>query len=90
MRGQLLAWCCLAVGLGGYLFNITTRGADKPTGTTSQRLFRDQVQPLLKARCGECHNPNSSKAELDLTTIAGMKTGGESGDLVVAGKPNNS
>ncbi|MEO2023931.1 MAG: PSD1 and planctomycete cytochrome C domain-containing protein, partial [Pirellulaceae bacterium] len=37
-----------------------------------------------------CHNPKSSKAELDLTTIAGMRAGGESGKLVVAGKPNTS
>ena len=90
MRGQLLVSCCLALGLGGYLFNLTTRGADKPANTTSQQLFRDQVHPLLKARCGECHNPNSSKAELDLTTITGIRAGGESGDLVVAGKPDTS
>ncbi len=89
LPGQVLVSCCIAAGLFSYLF-ATTDAADKPANTTSQRLFRDQVHPLLKARCGECHNPNSSKAELDLTTIAGMRAGGESGELVVAGKPDTS
>src|SRR5262249_29355753 len=37
-----------------------------------------------------CHGDEPRKAELDLTTLAGILKGGESGQAVVAGKPDES
>ena len=34
---------------------------------------------ILRAKCGSCHNSQSPKAELDLTSLAGVIAGGESG-----------
>ena len=64
--------------------------AENPSDLENRILYRNQVQPLLKARCGQCHNQNTSKAELDLASPAGVQRGGESGDLVIAGKPAQS
>ncbi len=66
------------------------RAAEEPSSTSSQRLFETQINPLLKSRCGECHNQKSSKGELDLTTSGGLQAGGESGPLLIPGKPSES
>jgi mono/diheme cytochrome c family protein len=34
---------------------------------------------ILRAKCGSCHNSQNPKAELDLTSLAGVIAGGESG-----------
>ena len=62
---------------------------NEPAGE-SQQLFTEQVGPLLVARCGQCHGSKQQKGELDLTSLAGIKAGGESGSLLVAGKPGES
>ena len=62
---------------------------NEPAGE-SQQLFTEQVGPLLVSRCGKCHGSTEQKAELDLTSRAGIEKGGESGPLLVAGKPGES
>ena len=34
---------------------------------------------ILRTKCGSCHHPKNPKAELDLSTLAGVLAGGESG-----------
>lgn len=48
------------------------------------------VQTLLKTHCVRCHGPNEPKAKLDLSSLAGMARGGESGVVVTAGKLDDS
>ena len=60
-----------------------------PPGVAEQ-LFAEQVGPLLVSRCGQCHGGTQPKAKLDLATAAGILAGGESGPLLVAGKPDQS
>jgi cytochrome c553 len=62
---------------------------NEPAGE-SQQLFTEQVGPLLVSRCGKCHGSTEKQAELDLTSRAGIEKGGESGPLLVAGKPGES
>lgn len=68
---------CLLVG--GY-----SRAADDPV------LFEASVAPLLEKRCVECHNGDTQKGELDLSSPAGLMRGGESGPVVHAGDPDHS
>ena len=49
-----------------------------------------QILPQFKARCGTCHNPTNPPAGLDLTTVAGLKKGGASGNTVVPKDPSKS
>jgi mono/diheme cytochrome c family protein len=53
-------------------------------------LFEEAVAPILEARCIECHNASTRKGELDLSSAAGLREGGESGPVFVAGEPEKS
>src|SRR4051794_40120301 len=54
-------------------------------------FFEKHVRPLLAARCVSCHGPDAkSKGKLRLDTAAGIRKGGESGPIVVPGKPQES
>ena len=45
--------------------------------------FETDLQPLFQARCGKCHSSKARKGGLDLSTMAGLKKGGESGEPAV-------
>lgn len=53
-------------------------------------LFEETVAPILKSRCTDCHNTDSRKGELDLSSAAGLLRGGESGPVFKAGEPDHS
>lgn len=59
--------------------------------SAAEDLWTAKVQPLLAARCVECHGPQKAKHKLRLDTIEGiMKGGAELGPAVVVGKPDES
>ena len=47
-------------------------------------VFESDIRPILSAKCGKCHSEKVQKAGLDLSTIAGLRRGGESGEPAVA------
>lgn len=53
-------------------------------------LFERDVLPILKAKCFECHSSQKKKADLDLSSMAGVLKGSESGEILVKGKANKS
>ncbi|MFN7919408.1 MAG: PSD1 and planctomycete cytochrome C domain-containing protein [Bryobacteraceae bacterium] len=53
-------------------------------------LFKDEVLPILEKNCNKCHNPKTKMGGLDLTSFAGMMTGGGSGPVIAPGKPASS
>src|SRR5262245_19891731 len=61
------------------------RGADAPN------TFEDNIRPILKANCFECHgDAEKLKGGLDLRLKRLIAEGGESGPALVAGKPAES
>lgn len=52
--------------------------------------FHDLVGPMLDERCSSCHNEDKRQAELVLTSYEGLLRGGETGDAVVARRPQFS
>jgi len=52
--------------------------------------FRDRVAPILRANCVECHNPDQSKGEFDLSTREALLFEGEYGAWVVPGSAEDS
>lgn len=56
----------------------------------SKVTYQDQVLPLIESQCGKCHNPDKKKADLDLTSFAGVMKGSGSGAVVVSGNPDGS
>ena len=71
----------------------TCVAADEPPQPTPEHLefVRSKVVPLLQARCFECHkDAKSLKGGLSLGGRKAMLTGGDSGPVIVPGKPDES
>lgn len=52
--------------------------------------YARQIVPIMKAQCEACHYPKNKKANLDLSTHAGILKGGKSPNNVVPGDPGKS
>lgn len=52
--------------------------------------FDAHVAPLLARRCLSCHNSTDKKGGLDLSRVEAARQGGESGAVIVGGKPHES
>ena len=53
-----------------------------PTLGAQEELDSD-VQRLLQNKCGKCHSQKVRKGDLDLSTLASIRRGGESGDPMI-------
>ena len=70
---------------------LASWAADAPIGgSEADALFRQQLAPLLEARCVGCHRGVAARADLTLDTRDGLLKGGESGPALVPGKPDQS
>jgi mono/diheme cytochrome c family protein len=67
-----------------------------PTNTTvpatqpSTVSFANDIQPLLKSRCGNCHGGNKTEEGLNLLSYASVITGSNNGPVVIAGLADKS
>ncbi|MES2571476.1 MAG: c-type cytochrome domain-containing protein [Verrucomicrobiota bacterium] len=52
--------------------------------------FNDQVLPIFRNACLNCHNPDKKKAGLDLSTYQGTLQGSENGKILESGNAANS
>ncbi|MDA1164630.1 MAG: hypothetical protein O3B13_16180 [Planctomycetota bacterium] len=52
--------------------------------------YADHVQPIFRAKCFACHNPDKKSGGLDLTNYTAMQQGGSSGEVVEAGDESSS
>ena len=53
-------------------------------------LYTDIVQPIFKSRCYNCHSSKKQKAKLRVDEKEFILKGGESGKVIVPGKPEES
>lgn len=72
-----------------YLFPVKEENAPL-TITDETPVFEAAIQPILKAKCFQCHNEQKTKGELLMTTVAGLLKGGKNGPIWVAGDALNS
>ena len=64
-----------------------TQVAIKPIADVNQALVYEQVvNPILQARCVQCHNAEKSKGDLRYDTAEMFRKGGEGGPVFLAGK----
>jgi hypothetical protein len=69
--------------VAAWLMATAMAGADE--------YFVEKIEPLLKARCYECHSHSGKiKGGLVLDSRSGWERGGESGPVIVPGKPEAS
>jgi hypothetical protein len=57
---------------------------------TAPPSFEREVGPLLRERCLKCHSGGRPRGDLDLTSQAGLRAGGDSGPVVQPGKAADS
>lgn len=60
---------------------------EQTTDLSKAPIFESDVRQLLQAKCLRCHGDKAKKADLDLSTRAGILKGSESGPVIVPGKP---
>lgn len=53
-------------------------------------VFEVDIAPILASRCGKCHSSKVQKGSLDLSTMNGLRTGGESGEPAVSDSADES
>jgi hypothetical protein len=53
-------------------------------------FFEKRIRPLLEDRCLDCHGTEKQKGNLRLDSRVGWTRGGESGAVIVPGKPDDS
>ncbi|MEX2212504.1 MAG: DUF1553 domain-containing protein [Phycisphaeraceae bacterium] len=84
--------CILAAGLLAFVA-ASAHGADAAPLTPAQTdFFEKKVRPLLIERCYKCHATDSDKVRghLLLDSRQGWAKGGDSGPVIVPGKPDDS
>lgn len=63
----------------------------QPIANLDQALvYRDLVEPILEAKCYQCHNDQKQKGDLRLDEAALLQKGGEHGPVLVAGNLGES
>ncbi len=61
-----------------------------PPARAADDVFATRIQPILVERCGACHGEDRQRGGLALHTPAALAEGGDSGPVLVAGKPAES
>lgn len=61
-----------------------------PADPDSTMLFGHVIEPILNQKCASCHDENTKKGGLLLTTHEGLLLGGDNGPVLENGSPQSS
>ena len=64
--------------------------ASHATPAADGEFFEKRIRPVLHEHCVECHGAEKQKGGLRMDSRAALLKGGETGDVVVPGKPDDS
>ncbi len=79
----------IAVSERGFVAQVDADD-DQQKSSAPAPSFREIIRPLFEAKCLRCHGAKAHKADLDLSAPAGILKGGESGPVIVPGRPDKS
>lgn len=76
----------------GAVFTASTSAAPKPLTSGERDFFEKKVRPVLVQHCYECHSTKSKKVKggLLLDSYDAWMSGGDSGEVIIPGKPEKS
>ena len=69
---------------------VQSSHADKKLPDRQLPVFESDIRPIFSKKCGKCHGAKVRKGGVDLSTISGLRRGGESGEVVVAHSVDDS
>lgn len=82
---------CLFVACVWCFFSLAYSLAFDGTSAVAERInFTNDVQPIFKARCVECHGATRQRGNLRLDIVAGIRKGGISGSIINLKNPLDS
>lgn len=61
-----------------------------PAPAARKVTYQDDLLPVLRNTCLNCHNPDKKKAGLDLSTYQGLLAGSDDGKVINSGDPDGS
>jgi uncharacterized membrane protein len=64
--------------------------APETVSSGDKLVFQHVILPIFEAKCNKCHNEEKSKGDLRLDTYEVAMKGGENGNNIVPGKPEES
>ena len=75
-----------------FLFSalLLLAGGSRALADAKNPTYDDDVLPIVKQSCVNCHGNDKQKGGLNLETYATMSQGGSSGVVVVPGNPSKS
>ena len=86
-----LARTSLAFTLIFSQFNLLQAEEKKETAKKANKItFDDHIQPIIRAKCLSCHNPNKKSSGLDLSSYTSLMVGGSSGEVIEPGSADDS
>ncbi len=59
---------------------------DKPANLQSAMIFEDVVEPILQAKCAQCHSSGKRKGKMSVDNLQALLKGGKTGPAIVPGK----
>lgn len=65
-------------------------GGSRVLADAKNPTYADDVLPIFKQHCTNCHGNDKQKSDLNLATYATLQKGGASGAVVVPGNPDKS
>lgn len=73
---------------GALLVAASMAGLARAEGSAAKKVtYQDDIMPVLRNACLNCHNPDKKKAGLDLSTYDAAMTGSDNGKMI---KPGDS
>jgi mono/diheme cytochrome c family protein len=89
------AWLPIAVGITVAVLScdaVTADDAKTEAQAAAVEFFEAKIRPVLVKHCYKCHSADSQplQANLRLDSAPGIKAGGDSGSVIVAGQPEDS
>ena len=92
-RQFLLCLCIIATAnssdLRAQMAAMSASGPEAEKQTRKTVGF-DQVKPILRKRCQNCHNPEELRGDFSVADMTAIQAGSSSGPVVVPGKPRES
>ncbi|HAD58052.1 MAG TPA: hypothetical protein DCG12_02230, partial [Planctomycetaceae bacterium] len=90
--GSVVSRAVAVMGLLSVFSAAAAQGSAEEEKEPGIRFFEQNIAPILKQRCFECHSHESGKAKggLVLDSRHGWAKGGSEGPAIIPGKPDES